>query len=627
MKMTKKEPKKAEDIFKQSPKSKRWLIVAAVFFIIVVLISGSFLAFEAAFATKFYPNTRIGYLDVGGMTKDQALASLKNIETNLQAKGLTFSTAGKKVDINLINISATDPDLARPILYFDWSQTLATAFSNGRGPSLLADIWNQLKTMVSGSHFKPVFVLDKNELMTALKSNFTDQEILPSNPQLVFINNKPEVTTEKSGKVFDYQAAINTLETNLNSLDFAPIQMNLSFVEPEIKKQDLGSSLNGLDVILKIDSITLTYDQSKYLITADQLQGWLEFQKRDSGVVIGLNKAKVLEFLQPIKDKIDVAVKDAKFEIVDRKVTNFESVQDGKILDLDKTYEELNNHVIAGVANDVALTVNIVPAKVANGDLNDLGIVELIGRGTSNFKGSPKNRRTNIAVGAASLNGVLIKPGENFSLLKALGPIDGNHGYLQELVIKGDRTLPEYGGGLCQIGTTTFRAAMNSGLPITERRNHSYRVSYYEPAGMDATIYDPAPDMRFLNDTGHDILFVTKIDGDNLIFEFYGTKDGRQVVIDPNPPKIYNITVPGEPHYIETTDLKPGEKKIVEHAHNGADTDFTYTVIYPTGEKKEQNFHSHYVAWPEVWMVGIDPNAATSTDTVTPDVPAEPAVN
>ena len=70
--------------------------------------------------------------------------------------------------------------------------------------------------------------------------------------------------------------------------------------------------------------------------------------------------------------------------------------------------------------------------------------------------------------------------------------------------------MPEYGGGLCQIGTTVFRAAVNSGLPITERRPHAYRVVYYEPAGFDATIYDPRPDLRFINDTENYILIQTK---------------------------------------------------------------------------------------------------------------------
>ncbi|MCX6741316.1 MAG: VanW family protein, partial [Candidatus Parcubacteria bacterium] len=233
--------------------------------------------------------------------------------------------------------------------------------------------------------------------------------------------------------------------------------------------------------------------------------------------------------------------------------------------------------------------------------------------GTSNFAGSPVNRRHNIAVGAKILNGLLIKPSEEFSLVKALGTIDDKAGFLPELVIKGDRTVPEFGGGLCQIGTTTFRVALYSGLPITARTPHSYRVVYYEPAGMDATIYNPQPDLRFINDTGANILFETKIDGNILTFDFYGTSDGRKT--DITQPILSNITPPGSPLEIKTTDLAPGVRKKLESAHAGADAEFSRTITYVDGSQKTQTWKSHYRPWQEVWMVGVASldEVATST--------------
>jgi vancomycin resistance protein YoaR len=77
---------------------------------------------------------------------------------------------------------------------------------------------------------------------------------------------------------------------------------------------------------------------------------------------------------------------------------------------------------------------------------------------------------------------------------------------LPELVIKKEGTVPEFGGGLCQVSSTAFRAAMNGGLPITQRRNHAYAVQYYAPQGTDATIYPGVVDLKFINDTPGDIL-------------------------------------------------------------------------------------------------------------------------
>jgi vancomycin resistance protein YoaR len=303
-------------------------------------------------------------------------------------------------------------------------------------------------------------------------------------------------------------------------------------------------------------------------------------------------------------------------------VAEFRQSIDGKKLNLEINYAKINQRIIAKNNSPIELEVELTKSATSIGSTNDLGITELIGRGQSNFKGSPTNRRINIANGAKILNGILIAPQEEFSTIKALGEIDGEHGFKQELVIKGNRTIPEYGGGLCQIGTTAFRVALRSGRPITQRRNHSYRVTYYEPAGMDATIYDPQPDFKFLNDTGKHILLTTRIEGDELIFDMYGTKDGRTIEISPDPPRIYNVKSAGTPRNIETTDLKPGEKKRVESAHAGADTYFKYTVTYPNGEVKETEFTSHYVSWPEVWLVGV---AASSTEPTAPECAATEA--
>ncbi len=250
----------------------------------------------------------------------------------------------------------------------------------------------------------------------------------------------------------------------------------------------------------------------------------------------------------------------------------------------------------------VNLKVDEVEPISLSKDADNLGIKELIAEGSSNFAGSPKNRRHNIKVGAEKLNGILIKKDQEFSLIQTLGEINKETGFLTELVIKGDRTIPEYGGGLCQIATTMFRLAINAGLPITERRQHSYRVPYYEPAGMDATIYYPWPDFRFINDTNQYILLQTEILGDELIFRFYGTSDGRQVKT--TEPEIFDIVKPGPIKYIETTELLPGEKKKIESAHAGAKAEFKNIITFSNGIIREDTWKSSYRPWAEVWLVG-----------------------
>ena len=158
--------------------------------------------------------------------------------------------------------------------------------------------------------------------------------------------------------------------------------------------------------------------------------------------------------------------------------------------------------------------------------------------------------------------------------------------------------MPEFGGGLCQVSSTLFRAALNAGLKIVERQNHKYRVGYYEPpVGMDATIYDPAPDLRFVNNFGKHILIQSKVVGTKITFDIYGTKDGRSATA--SNPAVFDIVQPEPPLITETDTLTPGERKKIDSAHPGATASFHYKVVRGSDVLQEKDFVSKYVPWQE----------------------------
>lgn len=177
----------------------------------------------------------------------------------------------------------------------------------------------------------------------------------------------------------------------------------------------------------------------------------------------------------------------------------------------------------------ISLPVKEVYPNLSLGKIKELGIDNLVAQGESNFTGSPTNRRHNIRVGASKFNGIVIPKDEEFSFVTTLGPVDASTGYLPELVIKKDKTIPEYGGGMCQVSSTAFRAAVKAGLRVTERQNHAYPVQYYSPQGTDATVYIPKPDLKFVNNTPGPILIQTRMEGNLLFFDFFGNSDGRRV--------------------------------------------------------------------------------------------------
>lgn len=219
------------------------------------------------------------------------------------------------------------------------------------------------------------------------------------------------------------------------------------------------------------------------------------------------------------------------------------------------------------------------PEVIVKSDtLKEMGITEFVSAGETDFSGSPYNRTVNINVGISKFEGHIVKPGEEFVFGGILGEVDGSTGYKKELVIKGDKTIPEYGGGLCQVSTTAYRAILAAGYPITERRNHSYAVDYYQPLGLDATVYPPTIEMKFLNDTPHHILMQSFVHGTNSHYNFFGTKPNRTVrMIGP----YYSRRTPPPPDRIEYTDkLAPGETQVLGHAKVGVNTTWYRHVTY-----------------------------------------------
>ncbi len=141
---------------------------------------------------------------------------------------------------------------------------------------------------------------------------------------------------------------------------------------------------------------------------------------------------------------------------------------------------------------------------------------------------------------------------------------------------------------------------------------------------MDATIYDPKPDFRFTNDFSSHLLLQTRVQGDDITFEFYGTKDGREA--STTTPRVYNVVKPGPTKIVETTDLKPGERKCIEKPHNGSDAEFSYTVKYADGRTEVEKFTSHYRPWQEVCLVGVAEKSPDTEDTELDNAPETNAV-
>lgn len=325
------------------------------------------------------------------------------------------------------------------------------------------------------------------------------------------------------------------------------------------------------------------------------------------------SEEKLSEKLKPTTDAVNKKAIEALFNFEGEKVIEFRPSENGLEVDINK----LNQLVLSKaklVLNNtphkvilISLPVKTIQPALTTDKVNKMGIRELIGSGTSTFKGSIENRIYNINLASSRLNGILIKPGDTFSFNKTIGDVSSLTGYKQAYVIQNGRTVLGDGGGVCQVSTTFFRAVLNTGLPIVERNQHAYRVAYYEQdsgPGIDAAIYTPNIDLRFKNDTGNHILVQTIIDNEEqrLTFMFYGTSDGRTSEL--TTPVILSQSPAPEPKYEDDPNLPKGQVKQVDFAAAGANVFFTRTVTRDGKTIISEKIASNYRPWQAVFLRG-----------------------
>lgn len=570
----------------------------------ILLFAGVF-ALDASHKDTIFPGVTAGGISLSGLTKEAAQAVLDERSSEIENAGITLVYQGEKSIIDSTTSAADEVDSALPLYTYDTHEAVSAAFSVGRSSKNgLSNIIAQVGALLFKKQVTSGLQFDTSACEAAMRSAVGAKETPAKNAHLkMTAEGDTRATNEESGQAFDFASYVGGIQQMLATYRSPEVTLALTIDTPKITAAHVADFFDEAQAVYRRAPFTVTWEDKSWQLEKAAVAAALDVELVNKKQQLVFSAQGLEAFFGTIKNDVDIKAQDAKFSISNGKVSEFQASRDGRTVDTDATRTAMQKNISDPKITSVALVVKSQLADVRQDNAASFGITELVAEASTNFKGSPKNRRLNIANGAKLLYGTLIKPGEEFSLVTKLKPIDTSNGYLPELVIKGDRTIPEVGGGLCQIGTTMFRVVLNAGLPVLERKNHSYRVSYYEPpVGMDATIYDSKPDFRFVNDYASHLLLLTFVDGDDITFQLWGTKDNRKVAM--TTPKIYNVTKPGPTKYIETTDLKPGEKKCIEHAHNGGSADFTYTVTYSSGEEKVEKFSSKYKAWQEVCLVG-----------------------
>lgn len=579
-------------------KLKRSLIAVGIGSTIGLIIVGAVFSSRLYLHERIPSGTSIAGINIAFDKVEKALEKVEKAKAEFLSSNINIVIEGRIASI-------TPVDLGIDILT---NQTVSMIEQGDAKETNLLDFYIQKEERTLDF----LVTIDEEKMVAEIDKQLKLSEIAPR-PANFYLdeNNILAIKEAEEGFALNREKLLIDIKNNAKKLTLDDIELEVNLAQPELtaavletKKEEINTKLGHEFTLL--DPI---YSDDWYETLFDHLD-WVVFvpNEESMNVDIKINQEKLNEFIDAeIAQWLDDPVKPVTMSMDE----NGEVVIDGRghngMLIKRELLKEGIELAVATKTKDVPIPVEeIIPELNIAQELQDIGIKERIGVGHTSFYGSTGNRVHNIKTGTKQFNGALLAPGEIFSFNQTLGAVDGSTGYRKELVIKKEGTIPEYGGGICQVSTTMYRAVLFSGLSLVERNPHSYAVSYYSQVlghGLDATIYLGGSDLKFSNDTDQHLLVQAYVKDDyELYFVFYGTSDGRSVEMD--GPYLSGYHSPGSTVYVETTDLAPGQKKQVEINHVGFSADWYRYITNANGETTKELLETKYRAIPAKVLVG-----------------------
>ena len=595
-----------------------WLVRLPILFVsggvlLILILSALVGLYQISFRDRIVPGVSAYGINLGGMTRDQARTALSGRFTYAHDAVFTFRYSGGDGD-KFWQLNAGDLGVA-----FDPDATVSEAFAAGHNGNLFDNLIDEALIWLNGRSISPVIRYDQNAAVKQLQTIAQAVDNPPQDATLAVNGTDISATAGHSGKVLDITSTLNRLDDailNLSNGGEVPLVIN----ETPPVSWDAQAAADRARLALS-SPVMLVADDGKggslgpWVASVDQIRSLLKIDtvKNDDGTYryeVSVDPAPFQTYLESLAPGLIATPQDARFHFNEQthQLEVIQPARNGRALNIPQTLARMEQAIFSSDNRVVPMAFDYTqPQYPDNVSATELGITQMISQGTTFYTGSTQARKDNIILAASRFDGIIIPPHTVFSFDQWLGDISPEAGYVSGKVIVGGRTIDGVGGGVCQVSTTAFQAAFYAGFPIIERYAHGYRVGYYEQGegvGMDAAIFSPELDMRFMNDTDYSLLIETNtFPGNNSVqFRFYSTNPGRQVV--KQGPEITNVTPAAPTTYEANPNLTAGQSLQVDWAAQGAEVRITRLILDLSGNPISKDvFYSNYQPWGAIIQV------------------------
>jgi vancomycin resistance protein YoaR len=566
---------------------------------------------ERDFALRIYPHISVRGVPVGGLTPDAARRAIERrygaflySPVSLSYGDLRLRPSAEEIGVSL-----------------DIDGAVAQALTIGRGDARTDNLRTTAAVWDQGVDLPLRLLIDQAAMQRYLLGVAAAIEAPPADADVTLAGADVQVRPEARGVQVLVDATMAEITATAQSLEPQPVALRTRALEPRVRDADIAPAVARLHTLLD-GPVRLESPQSncapgcRWEWPVTQIAGWLSLRHTTGAdgrpsVAVGVDQAAIRSALLPVAAALREDGTLPRVGWNDGALSIIAPGGAGRGLDASQALAQINA-ALAGGQRAIRLPLVALPPPVSETNLASLGITAQVGLGVSSFSKSEQYRITNIRAGARQMNGILIPPGGSFSFNDNLGAVTPENGFVEGYAIIQNRTQKEWGGGLCQVSTTVFRAAFWGGLPITERHEHSFRIGWYEelgePPGLDAAIFTGVQDLRFTNDTGGWLLMQSAVDLDRqrLSIAIYGAPTDRSVAMDY---KILERTpAPTEPVYVDDPTQPVGTERKSDTARGGLRVDVYRTVRAGGRLLSSDTFHTTFKPWPDIYVRGTGSN-------------------
>lgn len=515
--------------------TKKMTLISAIAGSCLIAIAGAFVQYE--YSRSLPSGVSLSGIQLGGLNRSEVLPIVETEIGKYESRQYVFTgRTGEKTVL-------TPEKLGVEYL------VQATVNQLFRDSSWVAQVIGDERWLKEGEQreYAPVFTINQIEMEQTVKNYFSLFEKPHANAYLSWNDHQWSIVPEEPGAVLKQGQMTQIVESLTKGLpeyqEQTEVSADYDVVPSELVLADVQPLFEEV-VAITAEPLVLEYQRDEMTLDLASRHDWLEINEREGRVSV--NTRVLDEYLQQFAIDQDRLPGQVLVTGIEEQVSEYDgktfkkaviegNFERGRRSDLVQLEQDIRA-IFADPEANRTITVAWEPlySEVIS-QVPGYSFPQLLSTGVSSYRlGNHPNRIKNIELSLLSFDKAVIEPGEEVSFNRLTGWITPRKGYTKTKIISEGRVEEGVGGGVCQSSTTIYRAALNAGFPMVERRNHTLDVSYYHAYGygLDATVYtDARSDLRFVNDFPGPILVHTYTDNSmyEAHVEIYGMTDERKV--------------------------------------------------------------------------------------------------